>query len=98
MAGNAPKPEAWFDRYVLDHGHDRGEPEPDVGIETNPDRVIRWNGFDVACEIKQLDNDPFGRLIGRVGSQSMKATMRPVWKAIGKAARQLKPLADSGLP
>jgi hypothetical protein len=90
--------EEWFDRYVREHGHDPGSPEPDLGIAKNPDRLITWNGVEVVNEIKQFENDPFARLLDRFGTMGMSQGLRPVRKAIERAARQLKPLAGRGLP
>jgi hypothetical protein len=91
--------EEWFDRYVRDHGHDPGDPEPDLGIEKHPDRLIRWNGFEVVCEIKQFDNDPFGNdWNGQPRTMDMKSALKPVRRAVSYAAEQLKPLAGRGLP
>jgi hypothetical protein len=90
--------EEWFDHYVRAHGHDPGEPEPDLGIKKNPDRLISWNGIEVVTEIKQFDNDPFALLFNRFGTMSMSKGLRPVRKAIERAAKQLKPLAGGGLP
>lgn len=91
--------EDWFDRYVRDHGHDPGVPEPDLGIEKRPDRLIRWNGIEVVCEIKQFDNDPFGDdWNGQARTMGMKAALNPVRRAVSYAAEQLKPLAGRDLP
>jgi hypothetical protein len=98
VAGNSPESEAWFDRYVTEHGHDPGEAEPDLGIEKNPDRLIRWNDVEVVCEIKQFEHDPFALLLNRVGILDLTSALRQVRKAIERAAKQLKPLDGSGRP
>jgi hypothetical protein len=90
--------EEWFDRYVSDHGHDPGEPEPPLGAETKPDRLLTWNGVEVVCEIKQFDKDPFGDDWGRVAMADLKDVLKPVRRAIGYAAAQLKPLAGETRP
>lgn len=95
---DAPDSEAWFDEYVRSHGHNPGEPEPDLGIEKNPDRLIDWNGHEVVCEIKEFESHPFARMVGRVGTFSMQQVLNPVRRKVGRAAEQLKPLADSGRP
>jgi hypothetical protein len=94
----APESEAWFDEYVRGHGHDPGDPEPDLGIEKNPDRLISWKGHEVVCEIKQFESHPFVQIVGKVGTLSLKQVLSPVRRKIGKAAEQLKPLAESGRP
>lgn len=98
MPHEAPESEAWFDEYVRSHGHDPGDPEPGLGIEKNPDRLIRWNGHEVVCEIKQFESHPFARVVGRVGTLSMKEVLNPVRRKVSKAAEQLKPLAGSEWP
>lgn len=90
--------EEWFDRYVRDHGHDPGEPEPDLGITKRPDRLIRWNGSEVVCEIKQFDNDPHEGWSGQARSSSMKEVLKPIRRTVSYAAEQLKPLDGRGLP
>ena len=90
VAGNAPESEAWFDRYVTEHGHDPGEAEPDLGIEKKPDRLIRWNDVEVVCEIKQFDRDPFGLLLNRVGVLGLTSVLRQVRKAVERAAKAVE--------
>jgi hypothetical protein len=34
--------EEWFDRYVREHSHEPGPPEPDLGTSRRPDRAIEW--------------------------------------------------------
>jgi hypothetical protein len=81
--------EDWFDRYVRDHGHDPGEPEPDLGIEKKPDRLIRWNGVEVVCEVKQFDNDPFGDWNGQSRMMDMQTALKAVRRPVSYAAEQL---------
>ena len=98
MPNRATESEEWFDRYVREQGHDPGDPEPDLGVRKNPDRLIRWNGIEVVCEIKQFDHDPFGLLKNRAGVLSLTTALRQVRRSIERAASQLKPLAGSGRP
>ena len=98
MPHEAPESEAWFDEYVRSHGHDPGDAEPDLGIEKNPDRRITWNGHEVVCEIKQFESHPFARVVGSVGTLSMKQALNPVRRKVSRAAEQLKPLAESDWP
>lgn len=90
--------EDWFDRYVRDQGHDPGKPEPDLGIQKRPDRLIRWNGVEVVCEVKQFDNDPFGDWNGQPRTMDMQTALKAVRRPVSYAAEQLKPLAGRGLP
>ena len=96
-AKTAEESERWFDRYVTDHGHDPGEPEPDLGVEKKPDRLIQWNGVEVVCEIKQFNKDPLGSS-NQTKTIDMKTALKPVRKAIGRAAKQLKPLEGTDRP
>lgn len=100
MAREAPESEAWFDEYVRAHGHDPGKPEPDLGVEKKPDRLITWNGHQVVCEIKQFESNPFSRLLGtaRFGTLDVAEVLNPVRRKVSRAAEQLKPLANSELP
>lgn len=97
MAREAPESEGWFDEYVRVHGQEPGNPEPDLGIEKNPDRLVSWNGHEVVCEIKQFESHPF-RMLGKVGTLSMKQALNPVRRKVSRAAEQLKPLANSEWP
>jgi hypothetical protein len=98
MSRRPPESEIWFDEYVRSLGKDPGDPEPDLGIEKNPDRLITWNGHEVVCEIKQFEANPFDRLLGTFGTLSMREALNPVRRKVMKASEQLKPLAESGLP
>jgi hypothetical protein len=93
-----PESELWFDEYVRSHGHDPGAPEPDLGIEKNPDRLITWNGHEVVCEIKQFEANPIDRLRANVGMLSMPKALSPVRRKIKDASKQLKPLTTSSRP
>lgn len=92
-----PESEVWFDRYVREHGHDPGEPEPDLGIQRRPDRLIRWNGHEVVCEIKEFGQDviPAGQGVGAIAPERWYGAVR---RQVHAAARQMRDLADRGLP
>jgi hypothetical protein len=94
----APESEAWFDEYVRAHGHDPGDPEPDLGIEKNPDRLISWNGHEVVCEIKQFESSPFALRGEGAGVMDAKEVLGQVRRKVSRAAEQLKPLADTRWP
>ncbi len=98
MANRPTESEKWFDRYLVDHGYDPGDPEPDLGIRTNPDRLISRDGKQVVCEIKQFEKDVVTMVAGQVRAISSSEWFNPVRMAVKNAARQLKPLRDSGLP
>lgn len=98
MPHDAPESEAWFDDYVRSHGHDPGDPEPDLGIEKNPDRLISWNGHEVVCEIKQFESHPYARRGEGVGVMDVKEVLGQVRRKVSRAAEQLKPLAATDWP
>lgn len=91
------EPEAWFDRYVREHGHDPGVPEPDLGTQRRPDRLIRWNGHEVVCEIKEFAQNVVraNQDVGVVGPDRWYGAVRG---QVHAAARQMRELADRGLP
>lgn len=97
MSAQLPQSEIWFDRYVREHGHDPGEPEPDLGIQRRPDRLIRWSGHEVVCEIKEFAQDvlPANQSVGAVAPERWYGAVR---NQVHAAARQMRELADSSLP
>jgi hypothetical protein len=101
MPRSAPESETWFDDYVRSHGQDPGDPEPDLGISKNPDRLITWNGHQVVCEIKQFEANPFDRALGKVGrvaTLGLGQALGSVRRKVKHAAEQLKPLQGSAWP
>jgi len=93
--------ERWFERYLRSHGYEY-EYEPDHGVSKRPDFAIERTGDRVVCEVKAFDE--VTKLEKRL-SETRQATMMsddevygPMRSAVGRAARQLKPLAGSGLP
>lgn len=97
MSAQQTESEVWFDRYVRDHGHDPGEHEPDLGIQRNPDRLLTWNGHQVVCEIKEFAQDviPAGAGVGAIAPERWYGAVR---SQVHAAARQMRELAESGLP
>jgi hypothetical protein len=93
-----PESEAWFDEYVRWHGHDPGDPEPDLGVGKNPDRLMTWSGHEVVCEIKQFESSPFARLGEGGGVMDVKEVLGQVRRKVSRAAEQLKPLAATDWP
>jgi hypothetical protein len=93
--------ERWFERYLRDHGYEYRY-EPDLGVATRPDFLIRRDGAEVVCEVKGFEQTPAleRRLAGTnqavmVGDDEVYGPMR---SAVREAARQLKPLAGSERP
>jgi hypothetical protein len=98
VANRPTESEEWFDRYLAEHGYDPGDPEPDLGIRTNPDRLISRDGKQVVCEIKQFEKDVVTLIAGQVRAMSSSEWFNPVRMAVKNAAKQLKPLKGSNLP
>jgi hypothetical protein len=93
--------ERWFERYV--HGHDYSyDYEPDLRVSTRPDFVIERAGTRVVCEVKGFEQPSAfkNRLSQAVGAfmAGDDEIYRPMRSAVREAARQLKPLAGTGLP
>lgn len=90
--------ETRFDRYLVEHGYDPGDPEPDLGVEKHPDRLIERDGVRVVCEVKEFTTSPLAKAGRGPRSFSSKEWYKPVRKTVETAAGQLRPLKDSGLP
>lgn len=90
--------EDWFDRYLHEHGYDPGEPEPDLGVEKKPDRLIERHGQRAVCEIKQFEKGIFAGRSGLIGSLLARDVLKPIRSAVKEAADQLRPLKDSDYP
>lgn len=93
--------EDWFEQYLLDHGYSF-EYEPDLDVQTRPDFIIDRAEVRVVCEVKGFPQPTAfkERLRRSVGAftASDKEVYGPMRSAVREAARQLKPLASSGLP
>jgi hypothetical protein len=98
------KGELLFERYLRETGHAGADHlEPDLGIETNPDYEISKGGATAIAEVKEFAdgklhrrlNDPKGNRVFNAGDREQFGDVR---KKVSEAARQLKPLKDSGLP
>jgi hypothetical protein len=94
----------WFEDYLRDHGHDPGEHEPDLrswDVATRPDFLPKRGTSQIACEVEQFGTA--SKLARRLAEQRTVAASDaevygPIRHRVGKAARQLKPLASRGLP
>jgi hypothetical protein len=87
-----------FEQYLREHGYAAVEHEPDLGVAKRPDYVIERAGTRCVVEVKMFDaatrsfpDQPFG-------TTNAETVMKPVRSQLREAARQLKPLAGSGLP
>jgi hypothetical protein len=93
--------ERWFERYLLEHGYEYYY-EPDLGVPTRPDFLIRRDGVEVVCEVKGFDQPPpLERRLRGTSHATMVSddeVYGPMRNAVREAARQLKPLAGSKWP
>jgi hypothetical protein len=99
--GDRNEAEQWFKQYLDDHGYEY-EYEPDLGVPTQPDFLVRGNGVELVCEVKAFEQVPaLERRITGTNQPVMASSDEvygPMRKAVRKAARQLKPLAGSPRP
>jgi hypothetical protein len=94
----------WFEEYLATHGYKPGEHEPDLqhlGVSRRPDFVPRREGQQVVCEVEQFGTN--SKLARRLSAQrnisaSDAEVYGPIRHRVAAAAKQLKPLASSGLP
>lgn len=94
----------WFGGYLVDHGCDPGEHEPDLSswdVATRPDYLPKRGTSQIACEVEQFGTG--SKLARRLAEQRTVAASNaevygPIRHRVGEAARQLKPLASRGLP
>ena len=100
MSDDGHRPgERLFEAYLDEHGYPPRVHEPDLGIKRRPDYLVHRNGEECVCEVKEFEETPGRSLRGRGGgTRSMEVVLQPVRNKIRAAARQLKPLADSGMP
>jgi hypothetical protein len=102
LSNNQPNvSEAWFDEYLASHGYDF-QHEPDLGVRTRPDRLIKRDGLAAICEVKEFTTDPMLRRWPQGGSGfgSFSGTewFLNVRRTISAAARQLEPLSGDDRP
>ena len=94
----------WFERYLLDHGFDPGEHEPDLSswdVQTHPDYLPTGDAGQIACEVKQFGKDL--KLARRLAEQRYVAASDaevygPIRNQVAEAASQLKPLGSRQMP
>jgi hypothetical protein len=100
--GNPPtESETWFDEYLLTNGY-TFDPEFDLGVRTDPDRLIDRAGFEAVCEVKEFTTDAMQRRWPEGGSQfgsfGYQEWFLRVQRSISEAAEQLEPVAGRGWP
>lgn len=101
-----PKTEAdeHFEGYLVEHGYEPGEHEPDLSelkIDRRPDYLpTNASGEQVVCEVKSFD---INQLTTRLDRDRMveprtREQYGPIRNQVKEAARKLKPFAARGLP
>jgi hypothetical protein len=101
-----PKTEAdeQFEAYLVEHGYDPGEHEPDlteIGVDSTPDYLpTNATGERVVCEVKGFGVNELTRRLGRqrMVTAGPREQYGPIRNQVRAAARILRPLAASGLP
>lgn len=95
-----PEGELLFEAYLAEHDYPEPAYEPNLGVRTRPDYVVVRGEAEAVCEVEEFDPDSGWSPgnAGPSGRRSMEDVLRPVRYKIRAAARQLKPLADSGRP
>src|SRR5437867_1044014 len=90
--------ERWFERYLREHGYEY-EYEPDLGVSTRPDFLVRRGDVELVCEVKAFEQPtPLERRLrgsNHVTAISSDEEYGPMRSAVRDAARQLKSLAGS---
>jgi hypothetical protein len=93
--------ERWFERYLRAHGYEY-EYEPDLGVSTRPDFLVRRGDVELVCEVKGFDQPtPLEQRLRGTRQAVMISDDEeygPMRNAVREAARQLKPLAGSRHP
>jgi hypothetical protein len=89
-------------RRLPTHERYPSQPEPDLGVDKRPDRLIERVGVEAICEVKEFRTDAMKRRWqdggSRIGSFSSDEWLPNVRRAIGNASEQLEPLAEHGRP
>src|SRR4051794_20664338 len=90
--------ERWFERYLAAAGYE-WQHEPDLGVPTRADYLVRSEAGNVVVEVKEFDAPAaFSTRPGRAFVLSPKEEFGQVRRLIRRAAPQLKPLAERGWP
>lgn len=88
-----------FERYLGEQGY-TFEHEPDLGVTTRPDYFIARDSEQALCEVKEFSTTAIRDALApmRAGVLSDKQVFGAVRNQLDAAARQLRPLAERGLP
>jgi hypothetical protein len=99
------KADEHFEAYLVEHGYEPGEHEPDLcelEIDTRPDYLPKnASGEQVVCEVKSFRVNNLTRLLARQPrgvTAGPREQFGPIRNQVKDAARTLKPLTPQGLP
>jgi hypothetical protein len=87
-----------LEQYLDEHGFDALEHEPDVGTAKRPDYVIRRGASQLIVEVKEFSPGTSSLPAQTSGTTSLEVVLKPIRSQLREAARQLKDVADLGLP
>jgi hypothetical protein len=87
-----------FEAYLGEHEYLAPEHEPDLGATKRPDYVIERHGDRCVVEVKEFAANTRSFPDQRFGTTSAEAILKPIRSQIREAARQLKSVAELGLP
>lgn len=87
-----------FEAYLAEQGYPAADHEPDLGTTKRPDYVIERDGQRCVVEVKQFAAGTRSFPDQRAGTTSVEAVLKPIRSQLREAARQLKDVAQAGLP
>jgi len=85
-----------LESYLIEHGYDVPEYEPDLGIGVRVEYRLECGGELCLTEVKEFA--PESNPIKRSGSYSQEETLKPIRGQIHEAARKLRNATALGLP
>ena len=88
-----------FERYLSEQGYGFDH-EPDLDVPKRPDYLVARAGDQALCEVKEFSTTAIRDALRgrRSGFLSDRQTFGAVRNQLDAAARQLKPLAERGIP
>lgn len=87
-----------FEAYLGEHDYLAPQHEPDLGATKRPDYVIERQGNRCVVEVKEFAANTRSFPDQRFGTTSAEVVLKPIRSQIREAARQLKSVAELGLP
>ena len=97
-AGERTAGDLMFEAYLCEQGYPEPEHEPALGTTKRPDYLLKRNGQRCMCEVKEFNKDTRSTPDQPDGTVDLKTVLKLIWSQLRQAARQLKEVADLGLP